>query len=113
MMNKGIEVFPSIHRQLAQRNYMDNAVSEATLPINEPSFPYWISEHKDPSEKLNYNSYKTNEGKTNPYEQLEEGKLLYISADSNLKKLSKLSYFILIILIRKRQNHPHNTIFFS
>lgn len=93
MMNKGIEVFPSIHRQLAQRNYMDNAVSEATLPINEPSFPYWISEHKDPSEKLNYNSYKTNEGKTNPYEQLEEGKLLYISADSNLKKTIKTIIF--------------------
>ncbi|MCQ2287225.1 MAG: hypothetical protein MJZ76_10215 [Bacteroidales bacterium] len=98
MMNKGIEVFPSIHKQLAQRNYMDNAVSEAMLPIKEPSFPYWISEHKDPSEKLNYDSYKK---ETNPYEQLEEGKLLYISVDSNLKETIRTIIFHVINHINK------------
>lgn len=42
----GIEVIPSIHYQMTSRFLMDDVVTDASLPINEFPYPYWLNENK-------------------------------------------------------------------
>lgn len=46
MRNAGIEVIPSIHYQMVQRFLIDDAVTDAVLPIDEFPYPYWLNENE-------------------------------------------------------------------
>lgn len=47
MRNAGVEVIPSIHKTLSRRNYMDQSVAEAMLPLDKMPYSYWLNENKN------------------------------------------------------------------
>ena len=93
LRNYGIEVIPSVHKILYRRNYMDNAVPEALLPISRPSYRYWLEESVGESKiyditdndsrtenncianlrKNYYELYDLRKGKDDLYETIEQG----------------------------------------
>ena len=56
MRNSGIEVIPSIHYQMVQRFLMDDAVTDAVLPIDEFPYPYWLNENEKVYEDKDINN---------------------------------------------------------
>lgn len=101
LRNYGIEVIPSVHKLLYRRNYMDNAIPEALLPINKPSYRYWIEEsvvdettindisdsetNENSIRKLcdNYRNYKTTDNAIDLYDKIVQGGVWGFSRKNN------------------------------
>lgn len=124
MRNAGVEVIPSLHKTLSRRNYIDESITEAMLPLNDMSYNYWINENigsKDPKEQdnkrseiiselaKNYNDfYKSKTNKT-IYEEINQGKLIALTSFENekyaiyraLKEISNVDDHVLFIDLKR------------
>lgn len=93
MRNAGVEVIPSLHKILSRRNYMDESASEAMLPLKQVSYSYWLSENKESLTETsgisqligNYANFSRT--KTDLYDKINQGKLVYVPSKSDEKNV--------------------------
>lgn len=118
LRNYGIEVFPSAHKLLYRRNYMDNAIPEALLPITKPSFQYWLEEsdaEKCPIQDIpkessafeilcnNYKTYRSSINEGDAYEHIRQGSVEAIFGKQNSQEIIN-SILSKIYLDKETQN---------
>lgn len=96
MRTAGIEVIPSLHLQLKTRFLMDDAVSDANLPIDKFPYPYWLNERHSVCIDAKVNEvyetgYRTEcedpQNYVNPNNDLGFGDLIFLGHELNLDTL--------------------------
>ena len=127
MRNAGVEVIPSLHKTLSRRNYMDESVAEAVLPLNKLSYSYWLSENniskcldqqgKSHTEIVTslaepYKEFYKTKNNKKQYDDISQGQLCALLSSSNPKeaiydainKINDKDHILFIDLKRSRKD---------
>lgn len=115
MRNAGVEVIPSLHKTLSRRNYIEESITEALLPLNKVSYSYWLTENTDsiggnsvdsiiPSLGNSYNDFiQVNEKASNDhYKKIHESNLVFLHVNSTENALKRV-----VNAINKTDNNDH------